>query len=182
MGKEVRGVPEASALTARPDAAPVDREASIGRYLAGQRRMRGISLEDLAALTRIPLRSLERLERGAFDSNPDGFARGFVRTVAEALGLDPDETVMRLLSEPPGGDEERRDSGVSLQLVLLAAAGLAVVSVLGLAVVWLLRDPGETETPAPAEVMYRRDAVRALAGEESAAPQAVDSTHGAAPD
>jgi transcriptional regulator with XRE-family HTH domain len=181
MGQEVRGVPEASALTARPDAAPVDREASIGRYLAGQRRLRGVSLEDLAALTRIPLRSLERLEQGAFDSNPDGFVRGFVRTVAEALGLDPDETVMRLLTEPPGGDEERRRGGGSLQLVLLASAGLVVVSVLGLAIVWLLRGAGEAEAPVPAEILYRPDAVRALAEEEGEALRAVDSAHVAAP-
>ena len=46
--------------------------------------------------TRIPIRSLARLEAGVFDAEPDGFARGFVRTVAIALGLPPDETVARM--------------------------------------------------------------------------------------
>ena len=77
MGKEVQGVPEDPTL------------GSVGRYLAGQRLLRGISLDDLAVLTKIPRRSLERLEAGAFDHVADGFSRGFVRAVADALGLDP---------------------------------------------------------------------------------------------
>ncbi len=144
--------------------------------------MRGISLEDLAAQTRIPLRSLERLERGAFDSDPDGFARSFVRTVAEALGLDPDQAVMRLLSEPPGGDEPRSGGGGSLRLALLAVAGLVAVTAVGLATVRLLRASGAPEASPEREVVYRRDAVRVLAGEEADAPRAVDSPRGAAPD
>ena len=103
MGEEVRGVPEAAALKvaqSAQDAVEGHPEASVGVYLAQQRRLRGISLDDLSALTRIPRRSLERLEAGAFDRTPDGFARGFVRSVAEALGLDPNEAVMRLLPRP----------------------------------------------------------------------------------
>src|SRR5262245_65789110 len=81
---------------------------SIGKYLASQRELRGISLDDLAARTKIPRRNLERLESGAFDGQLDGFVRGFVRTVAEALGLDPQEAVMRIVAEPDAGDEERQ--------------------------------------------------------------------------
>ena len=72
----------------------------IGAYLSQQRRLRGIALAELADQIRIPVRSLERLEKGAFDTTADGFARGFVRTVAEALGLDTDTVVSRMLSEP----------------------------------------------------------------------------------
>jgi hypothetical protein len=72
----------------------------IGAYLRGQRELRGISSEDLSRATRIPLRSLERLEAGFFDGETDGFVRGFVRTVADALGLDPSETIARMLVEP----------------------------------------------------------------------------------
>ena len=53
-----------------------DRTHSVGLYLAGQRRLRGISVDDLAAQTRIPRRNIERLEAGAFDAAPDGFSRG----------------------------------------------------------------------------------------------------------
>jgi transcriptional regulator with XRE-family HTH domain len=85
------------------DGDPIGAER-IGAYLARQRQLRGISVEDLAAQMRIPLRSLQRLEAGAFDHDPDGFARGFVRTVAMALGLPPDETIARMLPEADDGE------------------------------------------------------------------------------
>lgn len=165
MGKEVRSVSEAPSVGGEA--------GGIGHYLASQRRLRGITLEELCALTKIPQRSLVRLESGAFDVAPDGFVRGFVRAVAVALGLDPDEAVMRLMREPeaqaepaPGGFERR-----TLLLVLL----LGVV-VLGLAAgVWQLATRrGEPAPPQEEQdVILRRDPVRALAGEEPA-PEAVE--------
>ena len=92
MGQEIRGIPQSSSVTG-PAGSAVDSTDSIGRYLARQRRLRGVSLDDLAAQTCIPRRSLERLEDGAFDRQADGFVRGFVRTVAAALGLDAEEAV-----------------------------------------------------------------------------------------
>ena len=159
MGKEVRGELAAPALTGDP-------ERSIGAYLARQRELRGISLDELATLTRIPRRSLERLESGVFDRAPDGFVRGFVRTVAVALGLDPDAAVMRLLSEPAadadppsGGD---RWSSPSARLAALALGGLVVVAALGWLVASLLRGPDATGAD---EAVMRRDPIRELARE-----------------
>jgi cytoskeleton protein RodZ len=148
------------------------RTGSIGLYLAGQRRLRGISVEELAFRTRIPRRNIERLEAGAFDRAPDGFSRGFVRTIAEALGLDPDEAVMRLMSEPAADDLEgvrRRRIAVGLRVAALAG-GLVLLVVLGRLLVVALSS-GEVRDPA-AEVLYRRDAVRSLAESPPTAPQA----------
>jgi cytoskeletal protein RodZ len=61
------------------------------------------------------VRSLRRLEAGAFDHEPDGFARGFVRTVASALGLPPDETVARMLPEATDDARSRGRRRVSLR-------------------------------------------------------------------
>ncbi|MCH8971918.1 MAG: hypothetical protein IH918_07545 [Acidobacteria bacterium] len=44
---------------------------SIGAYLRGQRRLRGIGIEELAELTRIPTRSLERLDDLAGDDRSE---------------------------------------------------------------------------------------------------------------
>jgi hypothetical protein len=71
MGEEVRGVPEAAAVAEGA-------ECSVGRYLAGQRRLRNISLDELATLTKIPRRSLERLEAGLFDDVPDGLRSAWI--------------------------------------------------------------------------------------------------------
>ena len=151
--------------------------ASIGAYLERQRRMRGVSVDDLAALTKIPKRSLERLESGVFDSEPDGFVRGFVRTVAEALGLDPDETVMRLLDEP--ADDALAEAARARRMrrsVLIGAAAVLGVVALALVLWWVggsLLSEAPVVTPAADQVeprVFRKDAVRDLAEGESRGP------------
>jgi transcriptional regulator with XRE-family HTH domain len=122
MGQGVGGVSEAPAVGETGSREP------IGRFLAQQRKLRGIELDDLAAATRIPRRSLERLEAGAFDHSPDGFSRGFVRTVAEAIGIDADDAVARMLPEP-GAETHRgpRWGRVAGALGALAALVLAAL-------------------------------------------------------
>ncbi len=161
MGDQIRGIPEASPLIGEARTS----DDSIGFYLARERRMRGISLDELADLTKIPRRSLERLEAGAFDRNPDGFVRGFVRTVAVGLGLSPEEAVMRMLGEPPDSGETSTTRSARAKRRLLVASAL-VAGVMGLAVAFWQWYPralqSETGNDGP-EIVYRRDAVRALA-------------------
>jgi transcriptional regulator with XRE-family HTH domain len=151
------------------DAAVAGREGAeaIGAYLQRQRTLRGISLDELAEATRIPVRSLRRLEAGAFDREPDGFARGFVRTVASALGLPPDETVARMLPEA-SGEASRRGRGRAVARRF--AAALALAAVIGLAVLAFggARLPSGWTRERDA-VLHRRDAVRALALEHAPA-------------
>jgi cytoskeleton protein RodZ len=146
----------------------------IGEYLAQQRRLRGISVDELCEMTKIPRRNLERLESGAFDAQPDGFARGFVRTVAAALGLDPDEAVMRLMQEPEA------DAAVAVRgvgrlagwaAVLLGVAGVAMLSW------WLLGGSGAPVEPAERPPLtYRPDVIGDLARErEPDAPGDADA-------
>ena len=143
------------------------RGTSVGRYLASQREMRGISLEELTARTRIPRRNLERLESGSMDGDPDGFSRGLVRIVAEALGLDPDDAVMRLITEPPADAETLKRSARNARLVslgLLAFAALLAVLGWKLLASWFA-PPADADSPG---LVYRRDPVRALAAEQAA--------------
>ncbi len=157
MGQEIRGVPEAASLTGATDG------AAIGPYLARQRKLRGISIEDLCARTKIPRRSLERLESGAFDRAADGFTRGFVRTVATALGLDADDAVARLLTEPPDDEAEAGYARGQLRRALALSAAAALAAGALVLMLWGIRSVWPTQ-PAPPEagVLYRRDAVRAL--------------------
>jgi cytoskeletal protein RodZ len=164
------------------DAAP-DVEAtgarSVGQYLANQRKLRRITLEELSLRTRIPRRNLEHLESGAFDAQDDGFTRGFVRTVAEALGLDAAEAVMRLVGEPRAEEDRAlraaRRATLLRVAVLVFVAGLSIVGVM----LCVRRETADTQVESPA-VTYRRDAVRGLAedsGEQvpSAPKPAADS-------
>jgi hypothetical protein len=143
---------------------------SIGRYLSQQRRLRGISIAQLAELTRIPVRSIERLEAGHFDDDIDGFVRGFVRTVSEALGLDPEDALARMLSEPRGEPEGARPLGLLLARSLV---GLCVVALIALGIGLVrsaVRDDATTSAGVPAApVVWRNDPVRALAEANAAA-------------
>lgn len=139
---------------------------SIGAYLATQRRLRGITVEELARQTRIPLRSLERLEAGSFDGHVDGFVRGFVRTVAAALGLDADEALNRTLHEPAVSEVSGRAPRLSVKRVLATAAFVVLLGALGLAVqmvaISIAKAPAAGGS-ASAPIVVRRDPVRALA-------------------
>lgn len=136
----------------------------IGEYLRRQRSLRGISIEELSSLTRIPLRSLERLEGGEFDGETDGFVRGFVRTVALALGLDAEDTVSRMLKEPAAGAWERHQPGRRAKQ-WLAAITLFVMAVLCLLLLqagWRVLVGSGSDDP-DRQVIVWRDPVRSLA-------------------
>ena len=61
----------------------------IGQRLRTAREDRGISLDEVARQTRIPIRHLEHIERGDWDALPAiTYSVGFVRSYANAVGLD----------------------------------------------------------------------------------------------
>src|SRR5215469_8265563 len=67
---------------------------SFGERLRREREMRGISLENIAAATKIGTRLLRALEEEHFELLPGGiFNKGFVRAYAKYLGLNEDEAV-----------------------------------------------------------------------------------------
>jgi len=150
MGQALGGGPEGPALSAGAETAE-----RIGAYLARQRKLRGVSLDELESLTRIPKRSLERLEAGVFDADRDAFARSFVRTVALALGLDAADAVARMLPEYEG--RRRVRAGLRRPAAAALAAGLAVaVLVAGVFALRSLR----TLWPQSAPSSDARDVVR----------------------
>ena len=69
-------------------------EESIGSYLKRQRNMRNISLEEVAQSTKIGLRTLTALEANDFSALPGfAFAKGFVHSYAQAIGINADEAM-----------------------------------------------------------------------------------------
>ena len=80
--------------------------ASLGQALKEQREARNISLEEIAAATKIVPRYLEALEADRLGSMPKGFfIKGIIRSYAKAVGLDPDDILDRyraagMLDEP----------------------------------------------------------------------------------
>lgn len=164
MGEALREDPRRVALSRSRAGASAE---PVGAWLARQRALRGITLEELERRTRIPRRSLERLESGVFDGDRDAFARGFVRTVAMAIGVDGETAVARMDPEHTPGARGRGDRRARVGLLL---AGLAISAGLGLAIALF---SGRISLPsfdwvagAPRPVVYRTDALADLAAEE----------------
>jgi cytoskeletal protein RodZ len=69
---------------------------SVGQFLRRHREARGMSLEEIARATRVPLASMERLEAGQFDELPgEVFVRGFLKSYARAVEIPIDEALAR---------------------------------------------------------------------------------------
>jgi cytoskeletal protein RodZ len=69
-------------------------ETDFGGHLRAARQARGITVRDIAQRTKIPVSTLEALERNDTSRLPGGiFSRSFVRAYAHEAGLDPDETL-----------------------------------------------------------------------------------------
>ena len=76
---------------------------SVGQQLLAAREAAGISLEDIAAQTRIPTRHLESIETSDWDKLPaPTYTMGFAKSYATAVGLDRNEIADQLRAEMGG--------------------------------------------------------------------------------
>lgn len=138
---------------------------TVGERLKEARERQKVSLHVIAEKTNISVRFLDAIEKNQFDKLPGGiFTRGFIRSYATQVGLDPDAAVAQFLSDEPGAREEIDDGPVGdragLGIALMLGGALVVVAlVLGLVYLfapdWLgLRasgpiSPQEAVAPAP---------------------------------
>jgi cytoskeletal protein RodZ len=68
--------------------------SSVGAYLRQLRETRGVSVEEIARVTRVSSSYLHALEADDFSSLPEPvFTRGFVRAYCQAVGETPDEAL-----------------------------------------------------------------------------------------
>ena len=84
--------------------------ATVGAKLRTAREVKGLSLEQVAAETRIPQRHLAAMEEGDFARLPGRtYAVGFARTYAKTIGLDPEQIAASVRAELDSqGDESHR--------------------------------------------------------------------------
>lgn len=142
----------------------------MGATLRAARTARGISLAELQAHTKISARHLAAFEEERFDLLPPlPFARGFLRTVAAELGLDPGPLVARLnaaMAEPQTGktDDLRRLESALVPAVppsryrrVAITAGIAAALVVTAIVVFFAAQLRDLARPVP-EVAPRVEA------------------------
>jgi cytoskeleton protein RodZ len=71
------------------DAEQEEEFVTLGERLKRAREAKGMSLDDVASRTRIPIRHLQNIEREDWDALPAAtYAVGFTRNYANAIGLD----------------------------------------------------------------------------------------------
>ena len=138
---------------------------SVGERLRAAREEKGLSLEDIAAQTRIPRRHLEAIEGADWDRLPaPTYTIGFARSYASVVGLDRADVADQLRGEMGGVRPttttevfEPADPARTMPKGLVIGAILAVI-VLVLVMSWLsrrsLEQPDDhvnnVATPAPA--------------------------------
>ncbi|MEW5981578.1 MAG: RodZ domain-containing protein [Acidobacteriota bacterium] len=136
-------------------------EIDFGTFLRQARERRGISLQQVAATTKISARVLGALEHNDPSKLPGGiFARAFVRSYAREVGLDPEATVARFITDFPeaaAGDEgpvpatpedpESFESSRRAVITILQLIGISILVVIAI-VVYLSMRP--TESPPAA--------------------------------
>jgi cytoskeletal protein RodZ len=133
--------------------------APIGDRLREAREAKGISLDDVARQTRIPIRHLEHIEREEWDALPAvTYSVGFVRSYASAVGLDG-PAMGAELREQLGGMrsagatstayyEPADPARVPPRWIALVAALLAVLIVAGY-LVWRHHAVGDADAVGP---------------------------------
>lgn len=125
----------------------------LGKALAEARNARGLTLRDVERDTRISGKYLEALEEGRLDALPAPvYARAFVRTYAQYLGLNAAAMVQRMPGArpepemPPLPEVGRGETAPLISASWLAAAGVVVVLlVVGLVLFWN-RGGGESDS------------------------------------
>jgi cytoskeleton protein RodZ len=153
----------------------------FGAHLRLAREKRGLTLQQIAATTKISARVLASLERNDISILPGGiFSRAFVRSYAREIGLDPDATVELFVSRFPAEsapapapvssseDPVEFESGRRVATTLLQLVGLSVVVVVAALIYFNLR--GSSKVPSPSETP--RSIAPARSAEPSAPPAA----------
>ncbi|HEU5285813.1 MAG TPA: RodZ domain-containing protein [Sphingomicrobium sp.] len=156
--------------------------ASVGERLRLAREEKGLTLEDVAAQTRIPRRHLESLENGDWERLPaPTYTTGFAKSYASAVGLDRTEIYEQLRVEMGGvrpasqASEvfEPADPARTMPKWLVLGAILAVL-VLVLAMSWL----NERSFQGPDETVDEPAATAAAPAQPAPAPAPVPAAQG----
>ncbi len=118
-------------------------DSQVGTRLRDARESQGISLDDIAKTTRIPLRQLQNIENSDYEKLPaPTYSTGFVKAYALAVGLDApalakefrEEINYRSTGEAAGDFFEPTDpSRVPPRTLAWIAAAIAVVLIAGYA-------------------------------------------------
>jgi cytoskeletal protein RodZ len=120
---------------------PAETEADLptfGRWLVRERELRGLQRDEVTRATRLAPGVVEALESGEEGRIPPrAYVVGYLRSYAQAVGLDPDEVVLRFR------EADRPDAGPAVAArrprvapAAILGAGIAVAA--AVAALWAI--------------------------------------------
>ncbi len=115
-----------------------ERLAAFGRWLARERELRGLAREEVGRVMKLAPGIVEALESGDHARTPPrAYAVGYLRAYAAAVGLDPDEVVLRFeeAAAGPASRPARPSQPTATARVVVAVLFVAAVAGAG---VWAL--------------------------------------------
>lgn len=153
---------------------------TVGERLRAAREEKGLSLEDVAAQTRIPQRHLESIENADWDKLPaPTYTIGFSKSYASAVGLDRSE-IGDQLREEMGGQRfassqseviEAADPARTMPKWLVLSAVVAVIVIIVL-MSWLSRRSLDQSSEPVANAAMAAPSATAAAPSQQAQPAA----------
>jgi cytoskeleton protein RodZ len=155
---------------------------AIGAKLSQTRQEKGISLEEIATKTFIPLRLLTAVEAGRLDLLPEPiFVQGFIRRFATEVGLDgpalakefsvapPTAPVEVLHQEAPEVAASGEPSAERPAWLPLLGAGLILATLVGVAIA--LNRPKPADVPAQVKSAPKPSALPKVADTKATDPK-----------
>ena len=168
--------------------APIGSPTDVGSRLRAAREAKQISLREIAATTKVSVSALEALDENDVTQLPGGiFTRAFVRSYAEEVGLDPEQTIRDFMAQLPqegiaeGTQHDNRShehdvfrsqqrmAGTVLWLVVVGVPVAAILLFLG-----TRNAPTETEAPEAPVVEVAPAAPARVEPPASVAPPVVE--------
>ncbi|HJV45384.1 MAG TPA: RodZ domain-containing protein [Bacillota bacterium] len=158
--------------------------SELGHMLKEARLKKGLSLEDLHKETKIQKRYLEAIEEGNLDALPGHFyARAFVKSYAEAVGLSTDDVLEHIQPETPSPQQTQepvkplrrerksvRNSGRWLSRALLYLFAVLILFVIYIAISEYDKGPKSSAQPSQGANKSNAPGVDSNAGQTPPAP------------
>jgi cytoskeleton protein RodZ len=165
----------------------VSEKQSMGTYLRAARRRRRVSIERAAEDTKIRSDFLMRMESDEFDFLAPAYVRGFIRTYARYLRVDPEplvdefdrryggrvDTAQIIASQRRPRNRRKKGLREPRQVnswVLASVLALGVIVTLGV-IGMLQEDPGDRPRPSVAEEVPPSEPTEEASPEDTASPE-----------
>lgn len=109
---------------------------SFGEYLKREREYRHITLDEVSQATKIRKYYLDAIERDEYNLLPgDSYLKGFVRSYAKYIGIDPDDTVLRLESYLKQFETKKTPLPVKRSIMTKSSRVYVIIAIAGILVI-----------------------------------------------